>query len=63
MRTPKIDALKRLREFYGLEIENIHIDQSDLFSNAWFAGFFDADGNLYFTYEYSKITSTAIKLK
>jgi hypothetical protein len=49
MRTPKIEALHRaIVWFNSLRGENfdlLSIDESDITSNAWLAGFTDGDGN------------------
>ena len=51
MRTPKIEALQRLiisiNEKYGMEIKCLGLDKSKIETNAWLAGFTDADGNLH----------------
>lgn len=48
-RTPKIEALYRaidnLNIFALRHIFKLPLDESDLYSNAWLAGFSDADGN------------------
>lgn len=48
-RTPKIEALHRLIYYfnskYHTKLELKNLDQSNLDSNAWLAGFTDADGN------------------
>jgi hypothetical protein len=50
MRTPKLEALHRLIDFLhirklGLNILKLPLDLSPINSNAWLAGFTDADGN------------------
>ena len=49
MRTPKIEALHRLIKWFNehknMNIEYLKLDKSDINSNAWLAGFSDADGN------------------
>jgi hypothetical protein len=57
MRTPKIEALFRLIQWFNnkqtINIKNISklkvekIDISPIESNAWLSGFLDADGNFY----------------
>ena len=44
MRTPKIHSLIKLIKWYEL-LMNIHIDDSNINSNAWLSGFIDADGH------------------
>jgi len=49
MRTPKIEALNRLINYYnnqneGVALPLLGIDESPLCSNAWFAGFVEGDG-------------------
>lgn len=51
MRTPKIQSLHNLIEWYNYKY-NVHIpllglDYSPLISNSWLSGFFDADGSFY----------------
>ena len=52
MRTPKIEALHRLINWYnknyGLQIPLLYLDTSPLINNSWLSGFFDADGSFYF---------------
>lgn len=47
-RTPKIGALSAAIRFinsrYGINIKDLGLDSSDIKSNAWLAGFIDADG-------------------
>lgn len=52
-----------MRTFYGLDNSNVSIDISSYGSNAWLAGFFDADGNLYFEYGLNPQTGVATRLK
>ena len=51
MRTPKIEALNRLIEWFNVKYEvslnKKSIDLSDLGNNAWLAGFIDTDGSFY----------------
>nr|YP_010846168.1 LAGLIDADG homing endonuclease [Cyathus stercoreus]WEV87355.1 LAGLIDADG homing endonuclease [Cyathus stercoreus] len=52
MRTPKIEALHRLVDWFNnrSDFENLpklNIDKSSLGSNAWLSGFLEADGNFY----------------
>lgn len=63
MRTPKIKALMVIRCFYGQDNSEVRIDNSSLGSNAWFTGFFDADGNLYFEFKRNLNTGVATRLK
>lgn len=53
MRTPKIEALHRAiiwyNEFDKTNLECLGLDQSDIQSNAWLAGFTDGDGNFSIT--------------
>ena len=53
MRTPKIEALHRAinwyNEFLGMNIKPLGLDLSPVDSNAWLAGFSDADGNFSIT--------------
>ena len=52
MRTPKIEALHRLINWYnknyGLQIPLLYLDTSPLINNSWLSGFFDAVGSFYF---------------
>jgi LAGLIDADG endonuclease len=49
LRTPKIYQFNRLideiNSYYKLDIPKYDLDKSDLNSNAWLAGYWDADGN------------------
>lgn len=58
MRTPKIEALHRLIEWFNhkhnYNIPLLGIDTSNLSQNAWLAGFLDADCNFYFNYGLNK---------
>lgn len=54
MRTPKIEALYRLIDWFNarsnsdnLKISKLELDSSHLSSNAWLAGFIESDGNFY----------------
>lgn len=54
MRTPKIEALHRIIEWFNNEIiydqiVPLGLDSSPLSSNSWLAGFIEADGNFYFS--------------
>lgn len=53
MRTPKIEALHRAinwyNEFDKTNLECLGLDQSDIQSNSWLAGFTDGDGNFSIT--------------
>jgi hypothetical protein len=54
-RTPKIiylhRAIDRINLKYGTNIEKLHLDKSNIDSNAWLAGFSDADGNFIISLE------------
>ena len=53
MRTPKIEALHRLIDWFNAKSNNnvklskLELDSSPLSSNAWLAGFIESDGNFY----------------
>ena len=53
MRTPKIEALHRLIEWFNnrdnhnMHLPKLELEISSLASNAWLAGLLDADGNFY----------------
>lgn len=53
MRTPKIEALHRAilwyNKFDNTSLECLGLDQSDIQSNSWLAGFTDGDGNFSIT--------------
>ena len=66
-RTPKLEALHRLifwlNEYNKFEIiELLPLDNSDLNSNAWLAGFSDCDSNFLITYSNSNGIAKDIKL-
>ena len=60
MRTPKIEALYRLIEWFNKRTSEkeklmwMGLDTSDLDSNPWLAGFLDADGNFYCNFSLNK---------
>jgi len=61
MRTPKIEALYRLIDWvnsYGKlhegPINKLPLDQTSLLSNSWLAGFIEADGHFYCSFELNK---------
>jgi hypothetical protein len=49
LRTPKNIRLNQLIEIlnnkYNLNIQEILLNRSDLYSNSWFSGFIEADGH------------------
>lgn len=53
MRTPKIEALHRLIDWFNarsnnnIKLSKLDLDSSPLSSNAWLAGFIESDGNFY----------------
>jgi hypothetical protein len=51
MRTPKIEALYRMIEWFNrklnLNIRFLDLDNSSLSNNSWLSGFIDADGSFY----------------
>lgn len=59
MRTPKIEALYRLIDWLNTrpksnsEIIKLELDNSSLGSNPWLAGFIEADGNFYCSFDLS----------
>lgn len=58
MRTPKIEALHRLIDWYNLEnsdynLEKLGLDTSSLDSNSWLSGFAEGDGNFYLSWKES----------
>src|SRR5947207_1611651 len=54
LRSPKIfkfnQVIHYLNEKYNLNLPQYNIDQSDIASNNWLAGFIDADGGFYIRY-------------
>lgn len=53
--TPKVYQLHKFKDFLGLELPYKEANQAcSLGSNAWLAGFIDADGNFTVTYENNK---------
>ena len=58
MRTPKIEALNRMIEWFNsnsnLNIKLLNLDRSNLSSNSWLSGFIDADGSFYLNWGYDK---------
>jgi hypothetical protein len=54
LRTSKINSLYKKINFLNLDIVPIGIDTSPLDSNAWLAGFIEADGNFTVSYELNK---------
>jgi len=66
LRTPKHDALCRLVDWYRsadplYQVECLPIDLSPLYTNAWLAGFADADGSFY-VYATPKRVSVSFEL-
>lgn len=59
MRTPKIEALYRLIDWLNArpksnsEIIKLGLDNSSLGNNPWLAGFIEADGNFYCSFDFS----------
>jgi len=58
MRTPKIEALHRIIEWFNndssdYKILPLGLDISPLDKNSWLAGFIDADGNFYLSWKFS----------
>lgn len=53
MRSPKIEALHRLIDWFNIRLKNeeqlpkLGLDTSSLKENAWLSGFIEADGNFY----------------
>jgi len=51
MRTPKIEALHRMINWYNLNnkinLKPLRLDHSPILSNNWLAGYIDADGSFY----------------
>lgn len=66
MRTPKIEALHRLINWFNLkhctQIIPLGLDETPLQSNSWLSGFLDADGGFFFNWKLSKITGLPIRL-
>jgi LAGLIDADG DNA endonuclease family protein len=58
MRTPKIEALNRLIDWfkikYNINIDKNYLDISYIGSNAWLAGFLDTDGSFYSHFCFNK---------
>jgi hypothetical protein len=58
MRTPKVEALNRLIDWfnikYDLEIVKIGLDFSNIDSNSWLSGFLDCDSNFYSNFNKGK---------
>jgi len=60
MRTPKIEALYKLIDWFNNRSENkkelikLELDTSDLKNNAWLSGFLEADGNFYSNYSINR---------
>jgi hypothetical protein len=69
MRTPKIDALHRLIDWFNsrladeFKITKLDLDSSSLDANPWLAGFIEADGNFYCEYKLTSDGSCAYLLK
>lgn len=60
-RTPKIEALFRLIDWFNKDNNNniniipkLDIDTSSILENSWLSGFIDADGNFYINWKISK---------
>lgn len=67
MRTPKIEALYRLINWYnkeniGYKLQKLELDTSNLNKNSWLSGFVEADGSFYLNWNESK-KSKSIPLK
>jgi len=58
MRTPKIEALHRMIQWYNLKynynINLLCLDKSPLNNNSWLSGYIDADGSFYLNWLYDK---------
>lgn len=63
MRTPKIESLHRLIDWFNNEniknknydyIKKFTLDKSSISDNSWLSGFIDADGNFYLNWKVSK---------
>lgn len=65
MRTPKIKAIKEIRDFQNQDNSEKYqkLDNYDQGSNARQAGFWDADGNFYFELKRNKKTGIANRIK
>jgi hypothetical protein len=67
MRTPKIEALYRLIDWFNNEnnytIKKEELDISDLDKNSWLSGFIEADGNFYLKWEISEKSKSLRPIK
>ena len=59
MRTPKIEAMHRIIQWFNNEnsdydIKPLDIDITPIDQNSWLSGFIEADGNFYLNWKYSK---------
>jgi len=58
MRTPKIEALHRMIQWYNFKynynINLLCLDKSPLNNNSWLSGYIDADGSFYLNWLYDK---------
>lgn len=67
MRTPKIEALHRIINWYnknyGSQIPLLSLDNSPLINNSWLSGFFDADGSFYLNWFYDESKQNISKLQ
>ena len=68
MRTPKIEALYRLIDWFnsygklnGEPIKKLPLDQTSLLDNSWLTGFIEADGHFYCSFDLNK-NSLAVNL-
>lgn len=66
MRTPKVEALHRLINWFNLKYNTniiaLPLDNTNLQDNNWLAGFLDADGGFYFHWKISDKTGMPIRL-
>jgi len=68
MRTPKIESLHRLIDWFnlskGTKLVKCDIDKSDILNNSWFSGFLETDGNFYLNFKINKdLSHNGFKIK